>query len=70
MLFILASVLEYQPTSSNNDRLFSDIVSVLDMLENKMKVKVNSNIHPNILSEIMILRENGGCGESLAQVSN
>ena len=70
MLFILASVLEYQPTSSNNDRLFSDIVSVLDMLENKMKVKVNSNIHPNILSEIMILRENGGCGERLAQVSN
>ena len=28
------------------------------------------NIRPNILSEIMILRENGGCGESLAQISN
>ena len=35
-----------------------------------MKVKLNSNIHSNILSEIMILRENGGCGESLAQISN
>ena len=47
-----------------------DIVSVYDMQENKMKVKLDSNIHPNILSEIMILPENGGCGESLAQISN
>ena len=47
-----------------------DIVSVHYLQENKMKVKLNSNIRPNILSEIMILRENGGCGESLAQISN
>ena len=47
-----------------------DIVSVHYLQENKIKVKLNSNIRPNILSEIMILRENGGCGESLAQISN
>ena len=47
-----------------------DIVSVHYLQENKMKLKLNSNIRPNILSEIMILRENGGCGESLAQISN
>ena len=35
-----------------------------------MKVKLNSNIHPNILSGIMILPENGGCGQTLAQISN
>ena len=34
-----------------------------------MKVKLNSNIHPNILSEITIMRENGGCGESLALIT-
>ena len=45
-------------------------VSVYYMHENKMKVKLNSNIHPNILSEIMILQENEGYGESLAQISN
>ena len=47
-----------------------DIVSVHDMLENKMKLKLKSIIHPNILSEIMVLRENGVCGESSAQISN
>ena len=30
--------------------------------ENKEKVKLNSNMHPNSLSEIMRLLENGGCG--------
>ena len=47
-----------------------DIVSVHYLQENKMKVKLNSNIRPNILSEIMILRENEGYSESLAQISN
>ena len=45
-------------------------VSVYYMHENKMKLKLNSNIHPNILSEIMILGENGGCGKILTQISN
>ena len=45
-------------------------VTVYYMHENKMKVKLNSNIHPNILSEIMILGENGGCGKILTQISN
>ena len=55
---------------ANTTLKMSDIVSVYDMQENKMKLKLNSNIHPNILSEIMILRENEGYGESLAQISN
>ena len=42
----------------------------LILQENKKKVKLNSNIHPNMLSEIMRLLENGGRGESLAQISN
>ena len=42
----------------------------LILQENKEKVKLNSNIHPNMLSEIMRLLENGGRGESLAQISN
>ena len=57
-------------SGASSPKKMLDIVSVHDMLENKMKVKLNSNIHPNILSEITILRENGGCGESLAQISN
>ena len=31
-----------------------------------LKVKVNQNIHPNILSEIIIIQENGCCGGDLA----
>ena len=34
-------------------------------LINILKVKVNTNIHQNILSEIMRLLENGGCGRNL-----
>ena len=48
----------------------SDIALVHNMSENKKKVKLNSNIHPNILSEIIRLLKNGGRGESLAQISN
>ena len=47
--------------------MMPNIVSVYGMQENEMKVKLYSNVHSDILSEIMILRENGGCGESLAQ---
>ena len=57
-------------SGASSPKMMPDIVSVYDMQENKMKVKLYSNIHSNILSEIMILRENGGCGESLAQISN
>ena len=46
-----------------------DIVSV-HYVQNEMNMKLNSNIRPNILSQIMILGENGGCGERLAQISN
>ena len=53
-------------SGASSPKMMPDIVSVYDMQENKMKLKLNSNI----LSEIMILRENGGCGESLAQISN
>ena len=51
-------------------KMMPNIVSVYGMQENEMKVKLYSNVHSNFLSEIMILRENGGCGESLAQISN
>ena len=57
-------------SGASSPKMMPDIVSVYGMQENKMKVKLNSNIHSNIFSEIMILRENGGCGESLAQISN
>ena len=57
-------------SGASSPKMMPDIVSVYDMQENKMKVKLYSNIHSNILSEIMILQENGDCGQSLAQISN
>ena len=57
-------------SGASSPKMMPDIVSVYGMQENKMKVKLNSNIHSNIFSEIMILWENGGCSESLAQISN
>ena len=57
-------------SGASSPKMMPDIVSVYGMQENKMKVKLYSNIYSNSLSEIMILRENGGCGESLAQISN
>ena len=35
-----------------------------------LKVKLNPNIYPNILSEIIGLHENEGRGGNLAQISN
>ena len=52
--------------SSQKYTMESDIALVHNMSENKKKVKLNSNIHPNMLSEIMRQLEKGGCGESLA----
>ena len=45
----------------------SDIALVHEMSEKK-KVKLNSNIHPNILSEIIRLLKNGGGGGNLNQI--
>ena len=53
-------------SGASSPKMMPDIVSVYDMQENKMKVKLNSNIHSNILSEIIIIQENGCCGGDLA----
>ena len=72
MIYLCNNLLLYSRVISGVGLLnkMPDIVSVHYLQENKMNMKLNSNIRPNILSQIMILGENGGCGERLAQISN
>ena len=46
----------------------SCVYEVISSLKYIMKVKLNPNIYPNILSEIIGLHENEGRGGNLAQI--
>ena len=46
------------------------VYEVISSLKYILKVKLNLNIYPNILSEIIGLHENEGRGGNLAQISN
>ena len=48
----------------------SCVYEVISSLKYILKVKLNPNIYPNILSEIIGLHENEGRGGNLAQISN
>ena len=48
----------------------SCVYEVILSLKYVLKAKLNPNIYPNILSEIIGLHENEGRGGNLAQISN
>ena len=52
----------------NND--VSCVYEVISSLKYILKVKLNPNSYPNILSEIIALHENEGSRGNLAQISN
>ena len=52
---------------NNNVSCVHEVISSIKYI---LKVKLNQNIYPKILSEIISLHENEGCGGNLAQISN